>query len=668
MTFSYKTKLCALILSALSVKVYAQTSESYAVKLERGGTRLGMAVTLKWAPDSVNTLSYNVYRKKAGELNWGNSLGTLPRNETQFTDNTTAANTAYEYYVQRNLTNGKLGHGYILINTYEEPQHWVAQKRLLLLIDANYQTPLKTEIEQLIQDLAAEGYHTDTLVISRTEAVTAVKQKIKTWFEKHKNDVVKPSTLYLLGHIPVPYSGNISPDGHTPDHHGAWPADVYYGVMNENIWTDHMVENNGANLDRNKNVTGDGKFDVDYIFPDTSSLEIGRVDLVNMPAFAESDTALVRNYLQKAHAFKTTQFVPNRKAVVDDGFGAMNGEAFAASGWRNFSTIIGSDSIEVGDFLPSVKTNSYLLSYGCGAGSPTNANGIGTTQDFISDSIHTVFTMLFGSYFGDWEYSNNFLRAPLCSKPMSLASMWSGRPHWTLHHMALGQSIGYSTRITQNNMDGQLLQPASLSGYFTSHFPTYIHISLMGDPTLRLFYHSSPQNISATPNSDSTNYTLKWDAVPGAVGYEIYTSTNAMSGGFKAVTSETNEVVLTKFHPGINHVYVKGKFIETSSSGQFHQLSLGTRHTIVGGKNAVGLQNIAPQLSFVTYPNPSNQYVTIGGDFTEAQMNIYDVSGKLIFTQHIQNNETIKHQLPKGLYIIQLQSKTQSGYSKLLVN
>ena len=41
-------------------------------------------------------------------------------------------------------------------------------------------------------------------------------------------DTTNIKAVFLFGHIPVPYSGNINPDGH-PDHLGAWPADVYYG-------------------------------------------------------------------------------------------------------------------------------------------------------------------------------------------------------------------------------------------------------------------------------------------------------------------------------------------------------------------------------------------------------------------------------------------------------
>ena len=46
--------------------------------------------------------------------------------------------------------------------------------------------------------------------------------------------------MFLFGHVPVPYSGDIVPDGHAPDHQGAWPCDGFYGDM-DGLWTDCSV-------------------------------------------------------------------------------------------------------------------------------------------------------------------------------------------------------------------------------------------------------------------------------------------------------------------------------------------------------------------------------------------------------------------------------------------
>src|SRR5207253_1848922 len=110
-------------------------------------------------------------------------------------------------------------------------------------------------------------------------------------------------------HVPVPYSGKINPDGHS-DHVGAWPADVYYGDIDGN-WTDTTVDftqstrppSDAADNLRLTNRPGDGKFDQDQI-PSAVELEVGRVDLANMPgddywgvdAVIPSETELLRRY------------------------------------------------------------------------------------------------------------------------------------------------------------------------------------------------------------------------------------------------------------------------------------------------------------------------------------------------------------------------------------
>jgi len=662
MQHNYKLYTCLFLFICLSVTGFSQTVKSYAVMVKREGT--STPIKLVWDKD-VTTNSYNIYRRIPGQLTWGTSIATKAANDTFYIDNATSG--TYEYYVQRNLTNGQRGHGYLV--TTVGVADAVKANRMLLAIDANYVLPLSPEINQLVKDLVADGWFVDTMHVIRDANVYAVKQRIVAWYNTYKNDLHKPQQLYLLGRIPVPYSGVIFPDGHTPDHKGAWPADVYYGVMNEQIWTDNIANFDSASQARNRNIPGDGKFDVDYLFPDSNSLEIGRVDLTNMPAFGQSDTQLVKSYLNRAHDFKTIKFVPNRKAVVDNNFGVMNGEAFASSGYRSFSTMIGNENIIDDDLLTTIKRSSHLLAYGCGGGSYTSASGIGTTSSFVSDSINAVYMMLFGSYFGDWDNNNNFLRAPLCSKPMSLATMWSGRPHWNLHPMGMGHTIGYCAKLAQNNVDGRLLTPVTLSGYFSSFFPSYVHVSLMGDPSLRLYYHAIPQNVVATPNADSTIFNLTWDAVPGAVGYQVFRSLNSMHGGDAITSSTTNSVSISNIFPGVNYMHVRALFIETSASGQYNQLSLGTALNVTGGVNAVGLMEQSIQkMDVEIYPNPSTNYFTLGGGVKNAQLQMFDVTGKLVLEQvNINGFQSIQHNLQTGVYIVKLTQTGKVGYTKLVV-
>jgi len=141
--------------------------------------------------------------------------------------------------------------------------------------------------------------------------------------------------VFLFGHVPVPYSGDFAADFHVPAHQGAWPADVFYGDMN-GTWTDYVVNDRGAESSRNWNVPGDGKFDQSYA-PSAVELEVGRVDLSNLTAFSQGERELLRQYLNKDHNYRHRLITAQRRGLVHDDLGVRNGEAYAASAWRNFA-------------------------------------------------------------------------------------------------------------------------------------------------------------------------------------------------------------------------------------------------------------------------------------------------------------------------------------------
>ena len=143
---------------------------------------------------------------------------------------------------------------------------------------------------------------------------------------------------------------------------------------------------------------------------------------------------------------------------------------------------------------------------------------MGSTADWAATDAKTVFTFLFGSYFGDWDSGDNFLRAPLASATYGLTSAWSGRPLWYAQAMAIGETIGYGTKITQNN-----------TTYSPFNFGNQlVHVALMGDPTLRLHPVIPPGTPWAKIDGYSHVVGLFWTASPDAtLGYHIYrASTN----------------------------------------------------------------------------------------------------------------------------------------------
>src|SRR5207237_10741958 len=207
-------------------------------------------------------------------------------------------------------------------------------------------------------DLIGDGWVVIRHEVSQSDSVQSVKALIKT---DYSTDPQSVKAVFLFGHVPVPYSGNIMPDGHE-NHRGAWPADGYYGEMNGE-WTDSSVNTMTAERQINWNVPGDGKFD-QSVFPNDVELQVGRVDLSNMTAFSNINPPrfekdLLRQYLNKDHNFRHGLLLVARRGLVDDNFGMRDNDTDApsGSGWRNFAAFFGSENVSeagFGRFFPTV--------------------------------------------------------------------------------------------------------------------------------------------------------------------------------------------------------------------------------------------------------------------------------------------------------------------------
>jgi hypothetical protein len=539
---------------------YSQTCQDVSVELIAEVQSSPPQIILYWV-GNAGANEYTLYRKLKTGTAWGSPIATLPGNETEYVDDSVEAGISYEYKVVRTATN-YTGYGYI--NAGIEIPAIENRGTLILVVDDTFSGPLSGELQRLKDDLEGDGWKVIQYNVSRTAAVTEVKNLIVTAYNA---DPGNTKAVFLFGHVPVPYSGNINPDGH-PDHKGAWPADVWYAEMN-GTWTDATVNTTNATDPRNHNTPGDGKFD-QSILPSDVELQIGRVDFANMPAFSSPEEELLKNYLDKDHAYRHKEFTAIHRGVIDDNFGYFSGEGFAASGWKNMGPLVGPGNVIAADYFTTMTGNSYLWSYGCGGGWYQGASGVGSTADFANSDLQGVFTLLFGSYFGDWDTPDNFLRAALARGKM-LTNAWSGRPHWQFHHMALGENIGYDVRVSQNNSNL----------YFANYGSRFIHIAMMGDPTLRNDVVAPVSNVVATINGNYCN--IAWNASPeSVVGYYIYMKNDTMTGYIRfnedpvTGTSYTDSCML---YPGVYNYMVRALVLQSSPGGTYYNLSQGISDT-----------------------------------------------------------------------------------------
>ncbi|MEO8589311.1 MAG: hypothetical protein ABI432_08095, partial [Flavobacteriales bacterium] len=516
-------------------------------------------ITLNWLTHA-NTTGFTVYRKLSGATAWGSSMASLGATTTQYVDQTVVVGTSYEYKVVR--TTSSVGNGYGYVNSGIELPMVEQRGKLVLLVDNTFSSSLAAQLTQTVSDLEADGWKVLRSDVSRTAPVTTIKSIVTTAYNA---DPANVKAVFIIGHVPVPYSGDLAPDGHS-DHYGAWPTDVYYGDVN-GVWTDNTVNSTGQQQARNNNIPGDGKFD-QTIIPSAVELAVGRVDFANLPAFSQTEGTLLNNYLTRLHQWKVKLLTAQTRAVVSDNFLSFT-DGFSQNGWRGFGPLVHPNNVAAGDYFSTLATQSHLWSYACGPGWWNNAVGVGTTTQFATSSPQTIFTILFGSYFGDWDCTDNFLRAGLASGT-TLTNFWAGWPSWFFHPMGMGAPIGQSAVLTQNNANGHYEPAAWQAGR--------VHVALMGDPTLRMSMVAPPSNVAAVAVSGViTNVT--WTASPDAVlGYHVYRFNTVTQSWERRTTSPTlgaNFSDNTSGLSGLVRYMVRALKLEVGYSGSYYNLSLG---------------------------------------------------------------------------------------------
>ncbi|MBK6526093.1 MAG: T9SS type A sorting domain-containing protein [Crocinitomicaceae bacterium] len=610
--------LLALLLCLKTIGYTQAYGDSLTVKAEATVNASSPSIILNWPADADAT-NFIVYRKLKGAASWGTAIATLPANATGYNDATVSVNTLYDYKIQMTSSGTPVKYGYLSsgIEVKANSNRGIA----ILVVESSFMVNIEFQnsVDTFTEDLELDGWFPKVIYVNAADAVADVKADISTIYNE---DPTKTKLLVLIGNVPVPYSGDLNPDGH-PDHDGAWPTDTYYADMN-GTWTDASVNLTTSANALNHNIPGDGKLDQTYL-PSDVELQVGRIDLSDLPAFSETEEQLLIRYLEKDHRYKTGELFVGEQALIDDNFTSYN-EGFSQSGYNNFAAIVGRDNTILNDYFGQLSyntstTGTYLWSYGCGGGTYTSAGGIGATSNFNSDTLSSVFTMLFGSYFGDWNYTNAFLRAPL-AQGNTLTNCWAGRPNWYFNHMAMGENIGYSTRLTQNN---NTLYTSSVLGGLAR----LVSVNLMGDPSLRLTYILQPTNLTVIENGNSNQ--LNWTAGGTEIGYNIY---RRYADSVDFVKLNSSLVTATTFTDnslpvaGTIYYYVKAVEMKVTPSGSFENESIALK-TMAESTVGIAQEN---EITAKIYPNPAQNFIQIELDESLIGSNyqLINASGKIV--------------------------------------
>lgn len=377
---------------------------------------------------------------------------------------------------------------------------------------------LAKELELVEMDLAGDGWTVKRLEFARHRV--GDHRDLKAAIVAACAADPSIDALYLFGRLPVAFTGGIQADGHGLRPH---ETDLYYADIDGN-WTDTATLSNEGTVN---NTPGDGQFDHTYLVSPVDLIS-GRVDMSNLYHFRKSEHEMLRDYIQKSHAWRHGDRAVSYRALWNSGY--------LSTEKQNLITLFGTSNLTLQPFQPTLNTDSYVWAVDFG-------NYDGYSDDYLHADNKAVFTINFGSHKQKWASANNAMRDLMTQPDWGLTSAWGAFPSIDFYHMAAGLPIGYAMRDTYNRkyngaMSGQLAEDHVylLQTSLTYSYGELVH-SLMGDPTLRLHPVPPPRSLAAAVDGEAT--TLAWTPPADAarVGFHVYRST-ARLGPYERLTAE----------------------------------------------------------------------------------------------------------------------------------
>ncbi len=540
-------------------------------------------ITLKWQPGLTTTTS--IKRK-------------LPT-KSQWTD---LASNYYRYtYTNISMTLGQkyefdVGGNYMVSAIKASPEE--NRGNVILVVESSVASTLAVELATLRTNLIGDGWSVIRTDVARHDDINytniiAPIASIKSFITNNYNSSVT-NVVFIIGHVPIPYSGLYASDNHhhTVDsdtgavtdfeHGGAWVADAFYGSTSSSGWTDRDIDFINIDYPENTNVPSDGKLYQNYL-PLTQGmllqLAVGRIDFAKLPAFeTKTESDLLRRYLMKDSSYRKNQIALNDRTTVGGFFSLAPPFDPKAYDNRNDTVFhnarknatrwfgIGPGKLVHGDIFYQT-SESYLWGFTSGSGAPAGQQGDGsafhTTFDLVNSSNEprTAFYFLHGSWFADWNLTtNSFLRACLATRNYGLAVFGNSSINpisFKMESLGLGDPLAYSMLQTCVSLGGAA--------------PRWL--TILGDPTLRLKMPTPPASLTAT---GSNPINLLWPAVSEAVNYYVYRSTNGLDGPWARIAITSNTSFPDSNPPGGPKLYmIRAEHLTVTGCGSYFNLSLG---------------------------------------------------------------------------------------------
>ena len=522
-----------------------------------------------WNRRDASDTAMEISRRVEGQtsaLTW-NLQATVPRTTTTWSDLNVSSGVIYEYkfYVPANdptAVYASCG--------FQVP--WIEDRgNVLLVVDETLALPLASELQRYEMDLTGDGWSVLRLNSSRhgtgtPESLRAAIQSI--------HSATPLSSIILFGKLPIVMSGSIRPDQHEPYRQA---TDLFYADI-DGVWTDTLS-------DQENFYPGDGHYDQSRIPGPNHQVEVplGRIDLSSMPAWPLSEVELLRRYLDKNHNFRHLRYEIPREAYFTsfpyDQTPIEAASAIAMVDIANCTITYNDDQTE--------QSRPFL--WGFDARDWNGAN-------YPNYRFKSQFTINFASGKQAWQWDNNEMRAMLALPWYGLTCFWGVRPNWFFHHTGMGKTLGYSNMRTVNNNDnndpslGLDYEPVSENYHddpeepgdpsqpaFPEGLDGYVHINMMGDPTLRIHPVAPARDLTA--HADTTGVDLTWQPASDSSvsGYHLYTASNATGPYFRI--SDTPATTLSFRHqeaPTTTTYYmIRSLKLETSPVGSYWNAGQG---------------------------------------------------------------------------------------------
>jgi len=454
----------------------------------------GAFVEISWTKASGSNIGrIKVQRRVLGQTNSGSwqTIASVRSFARVYLDKGVRPGVAYEYRISR-PSKEKIETGYWAtgVNLPARENRGVA----LVVVDESLVGDLAPHLNRFMQDLIGDGWAVVRHDVPRGDDNDSVAnlqaaRKLRSWIQDlYNSDPLTPHALILVGHIPVVKSGQSNPDGHE---YRPLETDLFYADT-DGVWRDHI-----------KGAVRHNTIPSDHI-----EMQVGRIDFSNLDPVLGDEIALLKRYFDKNHHWRHGRLGDLRQAYGGNSY--LSGETSAL---RN---IVGPKQLKTGGHHDIGTEQPWLFGVDFGSWKYSDYT--------TANPIKTVFSINFGSGKLDFSRSNNTMTVMLAQQWYGLATGWGSRPAWQLHHMALGNSIGYSHMRTVNNgyssKGGMSTLEYTPTGDYTWVNP--IWVNLLGDPTIHPFPLASVRNLRAEMLQGVVQLNWAETDTEAGVKYRIY--------------------------------------------------------------------------------------------------------------------------------------------------